>query len=206
METLINKKRSCFPYVYELTNIKIENNKIIYALAINNNNRNNEFNIIADNYVFGLPVEVLDKIIDIVPELNYGELIKIKKIKEKSLHTQLGFQLYFNKPISLGVNNSGEKNNAFLIVDSAWDLIVLSYDNLYKNTKLCNQLPNVLGGWSVVSCTSYVNGIVFNKPMDKCNYDEIIIELWQQIISSKQLKKLISDNNNFELSKDLIVK
>ena len=201
---LINKGVK-FHMETELMNVYIQNNKITSA-TVHDDQKNNNYNVIADEYIFGIPVEMLDKIITNTPYLNYGQLTNIKKLKDISLHTQLGFQLYFNKQVSLGTDSLGKKNNAFLVVDSPWDLIILSYDNLYKDTKLCSKLTNVKGGWSVVACTSYVNGIVYNKPMDQCNYDEIIKELWAQLISSPKLKQLVKQNNNFEFDEKIVVK
>lgn len=154
----------------------------------------------ADYYVFALPVEIFSVIINKTPSLNKYQLTKINKLANTCLHIQLSFQIYFDRPISLGGNN-----NAFLIIDSPWDLILLQYDKIYID-KLCKNLPEVLGGWSCTVCTSYINGIVFNKPFCECTYDEAIIEIWTQIIKSKQLLDLIKKYNNFDLNESMIIK
>nr|QBK86232.1 MAG: flavin-containing amine oxidase [Marseillevirus LCMAC102] len=151
----------------------------------------------ADYYVLCIPVEVLNQVLIRSKILNSN----IKQLYENCLHIQLSFQLYFSKPISLGGNV-----NAFLHVDSPWDLIVLVYDKIYKDVPLCKLNPDVKGGWSVAATTAYIPGIVYNKPMLECSYEEIIDELWAQLASSKKLAKLVKENNEFELSPELIVK
>ena len=201
----LEKQKVKFHMNTELKSVEIENNKIISALIYDLNNKSYH-KIIADYYVFSIPVQEFSQIIDIQPKLNYGELKNIKKLKETCLHMQLAFQVYFNQPVSLGILNKNKKYNAFLVVDSPWDLIVLSYDAIYEDTKLCNKLQNVKGGWSITVCTAYIDGIVFKKSFKKCSYDEIIIEIWAQLKNSPSLKKLVSDNNSFELDDNLVVK
>jgi len=183
----------------ELQTISISNNKVINATVYDSTTKKNNI-IKADYYIFNLPVEVLDIIINKTPQLNHGDFKNIHELKSKSLHLQQSFHLYFNKHISLG------SKNAFLLVDSPWDLIILSYDTIYKDTKLCNKLPNVKGGWSVAACTAYIPGKLINKPMNQCSYDEIIVELWHQLSTSKALQEFIYKHNKFYLTKDLIVK
>jgi len=129
-----------------------------------------------------------------------------------ALHMQLSFQVYFNRSISLGKEGSYDYStkkkieiNSFLIADSPWDIIVLQYDKIY-DTKLCKNIPGARGGWSVAACTAYIPGIIFGKPFNKCNYDEIIIELWAQMYRSKSLQECVMKNNGCRLEKSLIVK
>lgn len=162
----------------------------------------------ADYYILSIPVEAIDKIIDNVPQMNIGTFKYIKLLTNTCLHTQLSFQVYFNCPISLGLTNKNMNNNAFLVVESPWDLIILSYDKAYdlSKTKLCYNIPNVRGGWSIAACTAYIPGIIYHKPMLECSYEEIIKEIWAQLIRSEQLQKLIKKYNGFELTNELIVK
>src|SRR3989344_780942 len=160
-----------------LESLSITGHRIISATV-------NSSEITADHYVIAMPVEALSELIDKIPQLNIGDLQNIKPLKQTSLHTQLSFQVYFNRRINLGVR-------AFLLVDSPWDLIVLSYDETYLNN-LCTYLPQVRGGWSVAVCTAYTQGIVYGKPFNECSYDEIIEELWTQLSRSKSLQDVIN--------------
>ena len=180
-----------------LERIIIENKTIKHVIIYDHIAKTNKI-IKADQYILNLPVEILDKIIDNTPELQYGQLLNIKKLKNNCLHNQLSFQVYFNKSINLN------KKNAFLISDSPWDLIILSYEQIY-DVELCKKI-NVKGGWSIAVCTSYIPGIVFNKTFDNCTYNEIIIEIWSQIKNCKKLCKYIKKYNNFDLNDNLIVK
>lgn len=172
--------------------IEIEND-IVTSAAIKGKNIN------ADYYILNLPVEVLEPLLQRarIDETRFN-LGNLTKLKDGCLHTQLSFQLYFDRPISLG------GNNAFLLVDSPWDLIVLSYDNIY-DVKICSQLPNVKGAWSVAACTSYVPGILYNKGMSECSEEEIKEELWAQLSQSKKLQELITKNNKFGLEPKIVV-
>lgn len=182
----------------ELVDVVISNNKI-QSTTVRNNNK---LAIVPGDgaNIFSLPIEVLDKIITQTPELQHGRLLNVKQLKDTCLHIQLSFQLYFDRPISLG------KNNAFLVVDAPWDIIVLSYDVVYQDTQLCKNIPRANGCWSVAATTAYIPGILYNKPMTECTYDEIINELWAQLTNSKQLKQFIEKNNDFGLTKDIVVK
>ncbi len=202
---LLKRKNVQFNFETELESIEMRDNKII-SCVVKNNLTNEKCVVIADHFIFALPVEVLSKLINQTPEMNIGELQKIQKLKDNGLHMQLSFQVFFNQKISLGKQTFGKKNhNAFLQIDSKWDLIILQYDQIYKDTYL-SRLHNVKGAWSIAVCTAYTNGIVFNKPFNKCTYDEILIEIWAQLKTCRKLLKIVKDNNTFEFSKRLIVK
>ncbi len=182
-----------------LQSIKIKDNEIT-EIEVYDNNTKTIKKIKSDYYVFNLPVEILDQFIDKTPELNYGDFKNIKELKNNCLHHQLSFQVFFNESISL------KEYNAFLLVDSPWDLIILSYDKVYNGVNICDNIPNAKGAWSVAVCTSYIPGIKIKKPFDKCTYEEIITEIWAQLTNSKKLNKIVKENNNFELNDKLIIK
>jgi uncharacterized protein with NAD-binding domain and iron-sulfur cluster len=185
--------------------INEEKSKILSTVVIDD--KNNTFIVEADYYVFSLPVEVLDIIVKKTPKLQiYEQFRNIEKLKNIALHMQLSFQLYFDRSISLGIGSSNIDTNDFLLVDSPWDIIVLQYDKIYKDTKLCEKLPNVKGGWSVAACTAYIPGIIYGKPFNKCNYEEIITELWAQMYTSKELQRIIMKNNGYYLDKSMVIK
>lgn len=186
-----------FKLNHELESIEIDNNSVKTAYI-----RNGMYlkEIHGDYFIFAIPIEVLSRIILQTPQLQYVDLLKSVELSKTCLHIQLSFQVYFNKPIHLGTDK-----NAFLLVESPWDLIVLSYDRSYENTQLCKHISGAKGGWSIAVCTAYINGIVYGKPMNKCSYNEIITEIWAQLKRSKILKEIIRKNNNFELSEELIV-
>lgn len=195
----LEKRKVQIHFGGELQKLNFENNRIISAEVFDSKlQRMNR--IIADTYVLSLPIEALAALVDRTPELQKGDLKKSKKLSDLALHIQLSFQLFFNRKISLGSYNS------FLLIDSAWDLIVLSYDQAYKETKLSDKLPEIKGAWSVAACTAYMPGIVYKKPMNTCTYEEILVELWAQMNQSKALQALIEKNNDFSLSENFIVK
>ncbi len=140
--------------------------------------------VTADKFVLAVPVDVLAKL---------GLVESANELVAKSMHMQLSFQVFFNQEISLG------EKNAFLLIDSPWDLIVLSYDSIYPN-------KTFKGGWSIAVTTAYIDGIVFGKPFEKCSYEEIIKEIYAQLTNSKKLQELISKNNNgVTLNSNIIV-
>lgn len=150
--------------------------------------------VTADYFVFSLPVEALELVINTNPSLKQA-FPTITPLREIGLHCQLSFQVYFDKSISTGAGV-----NSFLVVDSAWDVIVLQYDKIYEDVALCNRLPQVKGGWSVAACTAYVPGIVYGKPMLECTYEEIITELWAQMCACKPLNERIKKENGVYLN------
>ena len=175
-----------------VTNIEIRSDRVVYAKV-------GKEHVEADYFIFNLPVEVLEPLLrNANIDSTKFAISNLTRLKEECLHTQLSFQLYFNRPVSLG------GNNAFLLVESPWDLIVLSYDAIYQ-TQLCKDLPGVKGGWSVAACTAYIPGIVYGKTMAECTEEEINTELWAQLSSSKRLQNLITANNPFGLTKDIVV-
>jgi len=181
----------------KLDSVQVDQSTIASATVNNGINFNT---VKADYYVFAIPIEELAKIVQTIPILYKSIGEDILKLRDTCLHIQLSFQLYFSVPISLG------GKNAFLHVDSPWDIIVLSYDNIYQYTEICIGNSEIKGGWSVAACTAYIPGIIYGKPMLECSYDEIIEELWAQLFNSKELTKIISDNNQFKFSKELVVK
>ncbi len=157
--------------------------------------------VVADYVILALPVEILEKIIKVSPTINPDKfgLPAITTLTETCLHTQLSFQLYLNTPISFG------GSNAFLLVDSAWDLIVLSYDQTYDSKNICDNDPDIKGVWSVAATTAYLPGST-GKTLSESTYPEIIAELWSQLYNNKKLQDLIRQHNDFRLTKDLVVK
>jgi uncharacterized protein with NAD-binding domain and iron-sulfur cluster len=184
-----------------LQSVEVSNNKVI-SITLDNGER-----VIADYYVFNLPVEVMSLLIKKTPTfLEYEYFRKIIELEKIALHMQLSFQYYFDRSISLGKGSIGTETNTFLLVDSPWDIIVLQYDKIYKDTKLCEELPNVKGAWSIAVCTFTSPGILYNKPADKCTFDEIKAEIWAQMYTSKALQKIIMKNNGYKLEADMIIK
>lgn len=193
-ENKLIKDEVNFHFNSELTSVEISNNSIT-SVYVNNNTK-----IVSDYYIFSLPVEVLAKLIIQTPELNHDELSKVPMLSNLCYQVQIAFQIYFDRKILLG------NNNAFLIVDSAWDLIVLMYDQIYTDTQLCIDIPNVKSGWSVTVCSTYQKGIIYDKSLIECTYDEILTEIWAQIMNSKNLRQIVVNNNGFELSSEMIIK
>lgn len=181
-----------FHLEHELVEIVIDDNKIQYVIV---KDQNGTKIVYADYYIFSIPVEAFASLIKRTPKLQFNNILELEKT---CLHMQLSFQIYFNKKIELGAN-------AYLIVDSPWDIIVLCYDEIFC-TDICTKIPNVKSAWSVAACTAYTKGIIFNKPMNLCSYDEIVIELWEQITRSRTLQDVIHKNNGFYLEKELVIK
>lgn len=156
----------------------------------------------ADKFVLSVPVEILEKVLVNSGSINADliHLPNITKLRETCLHLQLSFQTYFDRKISLG------GDNAFLLVQSPWDLIILSIDQAYDpNTPLCIDLPQARGGWSVAVCTAYIKGH-HGKTFIESSLEEVYEELWYQLSSNKQLQALVEKNNGFALDKSIIVK
>lgn len=182
----------------ELISVKIKDNKIQTAY-VHNHKTNRKHKIKADYYVFSMPIEVLANLVTITPELQLGSLKQVQRLRNHNLHIQVSIQIYFDKSISFG------DRNAFLLVESPWDLIVLMYDQIYQESDLCRKIPNVKGGWSVVACTHLYPGHFIKKPLIYCSYEEIKTEIWYQIMESTKLRQLVKQYNNFELSSDRIL-
>jgi hypothetical protein len=187
----------------ELVSVQIENNLVISAIVsqkLTNNNKKQFIKVYADYFVFGLPVDALAKIVLQTPELNYGQLSNVIELSNTCLHMQPCFQLFMNESISLGKNI-----NSFLITDTPWDLIVLMHDKIFKSP-LCYNIPDAKSNWSIAACTVYKPGIVFGKTLRECTFEEIIVELWEQMLASKTFRKIIYENNGFDLTPDMIIK
>lgn len=200
----LNNKKVRLNLKYQLQSLQIKDNQV-YSARVMNIKSKKITSIVADEYILSLPIEALANLVEQTPQLKVGDLKNAQKLKIACYQMQLSFQLYFDRKISLGIYKKSD-NNSFLLVDSPWDLIVLSYDQVYSNTKLSNKLKGVKGGWSVAACTTYTPGIVYGKPMNECSYEEITTELWAQLTNSKKLRKIIKENNTFELSKDRVIK
>lgn len=169
----------------ELEKVFVENSEIVGAVVNGNV-------VTSDYYILSIPVQELNRVVKVSGLKGLGSVDTLSK---KCLHLQLSFQLFFNKEINLG------GKNAFLLVNSPWDLIVLSY----TDKGLCKDIPEVKGAWSIAVCTAYVKG--YNgKTFKECNTDEIHMEIYNQIVKSKELMTCIESNNNFKFNRDLIVK
>lgn len=148
-----------------------------------------------DSYVFALPVKTISQLTLSTPLLqNFEYFQKFHQLTDTCLHLQLAFQVYFNKKISLG------DKNAFLPIDTPWDLIVLDY----PYDSLCTHKGNVKTGWSITVCTAYIPGLLIKKKMNECSYDEIIKEIWYELINCTSLQEYIYKENGFILSDNLI--
>lgn len=183
-----------------VSNDGVSNGKIVEAYTKNGK-------VEADYFILSVPVEVLKKIITNSPSIDRGAfgLDAISKLKDECLHTQISLQLYFSRPISLG------GKNAFLLVESPWDIIVVSYDQSYtdvnnpRSPSLCHYLPEAKGGWSVAATTAYRPG-TNGKTLLECNEIEIKRELWTQLVNNKYLQDVVKGYNGFELNDDIFLK
>ncbi len=176
-----------------LEDIRINNGKVSDAQATSGS-------VTSDYYVLNLPVDELDRLIQRVPYLKHSSLSdNVKWLAQESTHLQVSFQVYFDKKVSFG-GNSGGITNGILVTNSPWELIVLSYDNTFTpDVKLCGNItPPPLGGLSIASCTTYING-VYGKPLVKCTYEEMKRDIWAQMTGSDALQELVYDNNGFYL-------
>lgn len=196
-ERLLTSQNVDISYGSAVKDLTIENDKVISATIVTPRGVET---ITADYFVLNLPVDVLENVMtrSNVDPVRFG-LSNITKLREGCLHMQLSFQLYFNRPVSLG------DRNAFLLVESPWDLIILSYDEIYQ-TEICRNYPDIKGGWSVAACTAYTPGILYEKTMAECSEEEIKEELWAQLSRNKNLQDLIIKNNPFSLTKDIVVR
>jgi uncharacterized protein with NAD-binding domain and iron-sulfur cluster len=187
----------------ELVSIAIANNHVQSAYVLDTIS-NAVTQVIADYYVFSIPVNMLASLINSTPQLFNSSLRSALELNDTCLQLQPCFQVYFDRPISLGVKN-GAEINSFLIVDSPWDLIILMYDKVF-DSPICAELPQVYGAWSVGACESNKPGVIYGKTLRQCTYDEIIVELWAQLIRSPGLRAAVHNNNDFDLNESLVVK
>ena len=156
-----------------------------------------DLRVSADIWVLSLPVEVLCRI----PVFRCHEQHNLRTLAATCLHTQTAIQVYFDRPVHMGpAAEDGRDRNSFMLTDSPWDLIVLLYDRAYtKETKLCGELHNVLGGWSVAVCTAYRPGLVTKKPFTKCTFEEMKEEIWAQLATDKAFGVVFQEFNGIDL-------
>ncbi len=184
--------------------VKFEMNTSLYSIEeidgnISNATLDTGETVNADQYVLCVPVEALQLVFSrSILSKDIG-LENIINLAETCLHIQLSFQVYFNRALSLG----GDKN-AFLLVESPWDIIVLSYDKIYK-TNICFDVDSVKGAWSVAVCTAYIPGEVHRKTFSESSYTEILDELNFQLFKNKILKARVEKENDCSWTQDLVV-
>lgn len=182
-----------------LESVSIENGVVTSALTTKGQ-------ISSDFYVFNLPVDELDRLISKTPYLKSLPIAEdVRYLVDNSLHLQISFQIYFNLPISFGHGDKDIKTNGILVTDSQWELIILSYDNIFdSDVELCGGIsPPPRGGLSVTACTTYTNG-VYGKPLMKCTYEEMKRDIWAQLVGCSSLQELVYENNGFHLGDPIL--
>jgi hypothetical protein len=219
-QTLLESRGVKFHFRTALDSIKIQNSRVVTAKISSSTHgqgtgagcsscaRDTMREINSDIFILALPIEALEKVLqNSIPMGLDSQEIHLKDIttlRQECLHTQLSFQLYFNEKVSLG------GSNAFLLVESSWDLIVLSYDQAYSinvddpETWICSNNKNIKGAWSVAATTAYRPGST-GKTLAESSYAEIIQELWVQLSGNLKLQTLIKANNPFDLDKSIVV-
>jgi uncharacterized protein with NAD-binding domain and iron-sulfur cluster len=167
----------------------------------------------ADYFVLALPIEVLSTLAVKNNLFSDIDTYKLNWLAENCLHIQATFQVYFDRPISFSspsLIKEDKKHNSVLLTDSAWDIILESYDQAYdlEKTKLCYEKVDgkvARGGWSVAVCNAYRKGRLIKKIFQHCTFSEMQQEIWNQIMSCTKLQKLIEKYNNFTLDRSMIV-
>lgn len=161
----------------------------------------------ADAYILNLPVQELALLVQHHPQwpLRDPQMHHIPELAKRGRILQLCFQVHFDRPILLNTNTPGK--NGFTLIDSPWELIIQTRENLYaaSGAPLCSKLPAVRGSWSVLCGQDRVRGMKHQKPFSLCTEQEIHEELWAQIEDNDQLLEAVVKHNGFELSHRYIV-
>lgn len=177
----------------ELTDIKINNGKVseIYVKGVNK--------IVGDYYVLALNPYELRKILEKSP-INDTEIMKIMKITEESPHLQISFQIGFTESINLP-----QKDTVLNLVDSEYGITLYSQERFWRDDIFLGE--GIKGLWSG-TCTicKEINGKLYGKPAYKLTKSELIDEILFQLKNTKELNKMISENNNGKVFNDFQIK
>lgn len=148
---------------------KIEQNEFF----VNENGILNK--IYADKYILSVPIEELSRLF---PNNN-----NLSLLKNLASQVQFTVQIYFNRNSLDQFCNS--ECNAFLVVGSLWDLIVLIYPDSFGTSTI---------GWSVAVCTANVKGHNGKTAME-CEWTELIDEIWTQLRSCEKLGNILPSDH-----------
>jgi len=140
----------------------------------------------ADTYIFAVSVEELARL--------FPQRSDFRALVQDSLLTQVAVQLFFKSAPNLPGDT-----NAFAVAGSPWDLIVLSYDRTF-----IEPYRNFCGGkgaWSIVICVTDRPG--YNgKNFKECSEEEIISEVWAELLASPDLASVKDADGYPALSPD----
>lgn len=156
--------------------------KKISGIIVNNKHIGNTNDI----YICSLPVESVAKLTKNIPDESVN---KCKELQFKSKQLMVGIQLYFDNIITFPKN----KGTGIYIPDSPWQLIIEPQQSIWKTFKCKNK--NIKDMWSIGLCDNTKNGLLTNKKFTECSENEIINEVWYQILSQPPLVKLLKLQN-----------
>jgi hypothetical protein len=111
----------------------------------------------ADHYVLSIPIEALNKLTiqqhwDGKRALERGggtppifNKANLQWLVDNSLHHQVSYQVYFDRPILTAPNKSlPGGTNSLLLIGTPWNLIILQYDQAYKREHAAPSLKRPL--------------------------------------------------------------
>lgn len=166
-----------------ITKINTEN------LTINNIILDNGEVINADYFVCSLSVESMAILIERNDMKNKKILGKIPELSQISRQRMLSVQYYLNSLFSF----NGEKTVIYL-PDSPWQIVIEPQGHLWDVDLSKYGNNSVKDIWSVALDDVLTPGLYHKKTWVECTEQEIREELWYQILNTKSLENLRSDD------------
>lgn len=183
-----------FHFNHSLTKIEKNNKEILKVFLIHNN----KLKVIKS----GLHIIAINpnNLYNIFNKSNFVKLSD-QHLQLMTYNNQISFRLGFNKKINFDLNNRG-----FVLVDSPFNITFYPQeDHWCKNVNL-SMNNNIKSLWSGTIILSYKNGYLYNKSAINHTKDELLNEIVQQFLKSKELINLIKKhNNNYVLNKKDII-
>jgi hypothetical protein len=204
---LLNRRGVRFHFGHRLEHIQFDSrNDQVQAVWVRTNGVLRKLH--ADAFILNIPVQELALLTQQQPEwsLRDPQMRRIPELAQRGRILQLCFQVHFNRPIYLNTNTPSK--NGFTLIDSPWELIIQTRENLYaaSGAALCTELPEVKGSWSVLCGQDRVRGLKHQKPFTECSEQEIHEELLAQIADNDQLQDAVFKYNGFEWSERFVVR
>ena len=171
------------------------NNKIVSCSTFDKNTYQ-MIDITADDYVFCLDPYAMRKII-LNNDLDLSDdcFNKIIKLSNDKHQVQIGFVLAFDKKVI--IPHIPGKTWALAMPDSEFNITLYFQEHFWDiNDKLNKDVKSI---WSGTVCKAYKKGKLYGKTAESLTQEELLEEIKHQIFRSEELKKLINDNNDYNI-------
>jgi hypothetical protein len=154
--------------------------------------------IVSDNYVCAIGPFQMRDICSRSPRMQL-ETDQFTKLTSDGEHLQVSFRLGFSELSNSPFIKWNGTRKALIISDSPFNITLYRQDDLWDNFRESYESNGIQALWSGTACVSYLNGLIYNKPLVELTKEEFKAEILAQLSSDVGFRELIKESTGINI-------